>query len=133
MKPKVCVGALITDGAGKIFLMRSPKWSGWIVPGGEKRIDESDEEALRREIREELGIEITNIRYVGKKEKSPSKDFYNHKQGFSFIDFIVSACSTDILPNNEVTEYGWFSIQEALTLNLVDSTRSFIENYKDLL
>lgn len=36
------------------------------LPGGHVKYDESKEEALRREMREELGIEVKSLRFVNK-------------------------------------------------------------------
>ena len=61
MKIRKCVGAVIYNNENKIFLMTSPKWKGYIIPGGGIEGNESEEEALHREIKEELGIEISKI------------------------------------------------------------------------
>ena len=34
MPIKKCVGVVLYNDDGKIFLMGSPKWKWWIVPGG---------------------------------------------------------------------------------------------------
>lgn len=129
MKIKKCVGPIIYNEEGKIFLMKSPKWNSWIVPGGEIKEGETEEEALRREIREELGIELDEIRKVGEKIKLPSSDFKDEKVKFIFIDFFAKALQTEITPNEEISEYGWFTIESALNLHLLDTTRSLINQY----
>lgn len=129
MKIKKCVGAIIYNKEGKIFLMKSPKWNSWIVPGGEIKEDETEEEALRREIREELGIELDEIHRVGGKIKLPSSDFQDKKVKFIFIDFFAKALQTEITPNEEISEHGWFTIEMALNLHLLDTTRSLINQY----
>jgi len=57
------VGAMIFDGQGQILLLehvfRSDK--GWGIPGGFISKGEQPEEALRRELREEIGIEIQDV------------------------------------------------------------------------
>ncbi len=129
MKIKKCVGAIIYNEDDKIFLMKSPKWNSWIVPGGEIKKGETEEEALRREIREELGIELDEIKRVGEKIKLPSSDFKDEKVKFIFIDFFAKALQTEITPNEEISEHGWFTIEKALNLHLLDTTRSLINQY----
>ena len=127
---KHCVGAVIYNSEGKIFLMTSPKWKGYIVPGGKIEDQETEEQALIREIKEELGIEIIHIKKVGEKVKPPSKDFKDETTTIHFIDFFAKAVSTEIKPNHEVLEYGWFEIDDALALPLLDTTRNFVEQFK---
>ena len=131
MKIKKCVGPILYNDEGKIFLMRSPKWNSWVVPGGEIKEGETEEEALIREINEELGIQIDNIKKVGEKIKSLSQDYKDDTIQFVFIDFFARALQTEITPNEEISEYGWFEIQEALDLDLLDTTRDLIIKYNE--
>lgn len=60
----VGVGAIIIDGQGRLFLARrGPKAKNerglWEFPGGSVEFGETMADALRREMREEFGIEIT--------------------------------------------------------------------------
>lgn len=133
MPAKKCVGAVIYDDQNRIFLMTSPKWSAWVVPGGKIEEGETEEAALRREMMEELGIEITDIVKVKEKVKLPSSDFKDDTVKFIFIDFFARAMQTKITPNHELDKYGWFTVDEALKLNLLDSTRQFVEEFNEHL
>lgn len=51
---------------GKFLLLQRHGSHGagtWAVPGGHLEFDESFEETARREVREETGLEITNVRF----------------------------------------------------------------------
>ena len=59
----VTVGAVIFDDQGRILLLEHvfrPD-SGWGIPGGFISKGEQPEAALRRELREEIGIEVENV------------------------------------------------------------------------
>ncbi|MFH1650947.1 MAG: NUDIX hydrolase [Chloroflexota bacterium] len=59
------VGAVITDNAGRLLLVKHKKerggfWQGkWICPGGELETGETIEEGIKREVKEETGLEIS--------------------------------------------------------------------------
>lgn len=129
MRIKKCVGAVLYDDSNRIFLMTSPKWKKWIVPGGKIEDGESEEDALRREIREELGIEIYDLVRVGEKKKEASGDFHDNELEFYFIDYFARVKNTNITPNEEISNYNWFTLDEALKLDLLDSTKGLVEKF----
>ncbi len=60
------VGALITDEEGRLLVTvrkGEPAKGTWDLPGGFVDPGESVEEAVRREIKEELGLDIVSARY----------------------------------------------------------------------
>lgn len=132
MKIKKCAGAIIYNSEGEIFLITSPKWKGYVIPGGKIEDNETDIEALKREIKEELNIEITNIEKINETIKKPSSDFKDPDLTFHFINFSAKALQTNIVPNEEILEYGWYTLEDALKLPLLDSTESLLRKYIEL-
>ena len=60
MKLRQGVRAVVVDDASRVVLVRFdfPGRTVWATPGGGVEDGESDEQALRRELREELGLEL---------------------------------------------------------------------------
>jgi len=57
--PEPTVGALIVDQQGKILLARSHKWfDKYTLPGGHIEVGESMADAVRREVKEEVGLDV---------------------------------------------------------------------------
>lgn len=56
-------GAVVTDGRGRVLLLKHVfrSGSGWGVPGGFLEPGEQPEEGIRRELREEAGIEVSEV------------------------------------------------------------------------
>ncbi|RLB02588.1 MAG: 8-oxo-dGTP diphosphatase MutT [Deltaproteobacteria bacterium] len=62
MKTLVVTAGLIRDGSQRVLLAKRSegRFKGcWEFPGGKLEEDESPEDCLRRELREELGVEVT--------------------------------------------------------------------------
>jgi ADP-ribose pyrophosphatase YjhB (NUDIX family) len=62
------VAGLIRDERGRLLITvrgKEPGKGKWDLPGGFADPNESAEQALAREIREEVGLEVTAMRYFG--------------------------------------------------------------------
>lgn len=62
----VTAGAVVCDERGRVLLLRHVlrKGSGWGVPGGFLKSGEQPEEAIRRELREETGLELDSVEFA---------------------------------------------------------------------
>jgi len=62
----VTAGAVVYDERGRVLLLRHVlrKGSGWGIPGGFLASGEQPEEAVRREMREETGLELEQVELV---------------------------------------------------------------------
>lgn len=74
--PLLTVDCVIIDRAGRVLLIerRNPPFQGRLaLPGGFVQLDETTEDACRRETREETGLRVDEIRLVGVYSK-PGRD-----------------------------------------------------------
>jgi ADP-ribose pyrophosphatase YjhB (NUDIX family) len=62
----VTAGAVVCDERGRVLLLRHVlrKGSGWGIPGGFLKSGEQPEDAIRRELREETGLELDSVEMV---------------------------------------------------------------------
>ena len=116
---KVSVAAMVHNGKGKILLVNSP-WRGWEYPGGLIEPGETFEEALRREIREESGVEVEIERFVGIC-KNLEKDIVN-------IDFVCRYVSGELTTSDESTEVVWVTPEEAVKMITFPLTKKRLAN-----
>lgn len=113
-----CAG-LVTNAEGKILLVKSPL-RGWEYPGGLIEPGETFQQALRREIREESGVEVEITGFVGIC-KNVEKDIVN-------IDFTCRYTGGDLTTSDESTEVIWATPEEAFRLITFPLTRKRLQN-----
>jgi phosphoglycolate phosphatase len=128
--PISTVGALIFNPAREILMIRTHKWSDlWGIPGGKIKWGEPAEDALRREVREETGLEIRDIRFVLVQDCIRSKEFFKDAH-FVLLNYTADSDGGLVTLNDEAEEYQWLSPQAALNLRLNSPTRTLIEAVK---
>ena len=128
-----CACVIIEDGQGKILLQKRADDGKWGHHGGAIEIDESAEDAARREVREELNLELDELRLFGVYSGPGFHHVYPNGDETSCID-IVYVCGKYHgemrLQAEEVTEVGWFGPEE-LPDNLSDNPKRAIMDYFD--
>ena len=99
-RPIATVGALIHDGTGKLLMIRTHKWSGlWGIPGGKIERGEASEDALRREVIEETGLKITDIRFAMVQDCIDSPQFIRPEH-FLLLNYVALATTTAVTLND---------------------------------
>ena len=63
-KKRMAVGIILMDDAGRFLLVKPTYKEGWLLPGGIVEGSESLSVASRREVMEEIGIEISTPRLL---------------------------------------------------------------------
>lgn len=98
----VTAAAIITDPRGRVLLLkhRFRPGSGWGIPGGFMNVGEQPEEALRRELREEAGLELAEIKLFA------TRSFRKPKQ--VEIVFRCQAVGDTAELNYEIQQATWF-------------------------
>ncbi len=127
--PVATVGALITDALGKLLIIKTHKWSHrWGIPGGKIKRGEGSEAALRRELSEETGLTVHDIKFVMVQDCIEPPEFQRSAH-FLLLNYVArcDAAEPAVVLNDEAQEYLWVSTEEALTANLNIPTRVLIE------
>ncbi|MBR3018851.1 MAG: NUDIX domain-containing protein [Clostridia bacterium] len=128
-----CSAVIIEDGRGNILLQKRVDDGKWGYHGGAIEIDESAEDALRREVREELNIEMDELRLQGVYSGPSYHHIYPNGDETSCID-IVYICGKYHgemrLQPEEVREVAWFD-RAHLPEQLSGSCRQPILDYFD--
>jgi len=126
--PLATVGGLIFNAKGEVLMVRTHKWSNkWGVPGGKIKFGETSEAALRREIKEETDLKVTDIEFVLVQDCIHSKEFYRDAH-FVLLNYTCRATGKlDVKLNHEAQEFQWVTLAEAKKLKLNKPTKVLLE------
>jgi mutator protein MutT len=121
-QPILRVAAAFIREAGLVLICQRPhhKRHGglWEFPGGKCEPGESDFEATRRELREELDVDVTAV-------GAPLFEFQDPGSGFliAFVPVQITGTPTRI----EHADIRWVTLADLVTLPLAPSDRRFVE------
>jgi phosphoglycolate phosphatase len=126
--PTATVGALIFNAQNQALMIRTHKWSNkWGIPGGKIKWGETSEAALRRELLEETGLKIRDIKFVLVQDCIHSKEFYRDEH-FVLLNYTCRCAAKNprVKLNDEGREFRWLKLAGAKKLKLNKPTKILI-------
>lgn len=130
IKTRVGAVAIIKNKQGEILLCKTPINRGvypgqWSIPGGGIEAGETMGEALVREVREEVGLEIGEIQPFWFQDDKKEKFFYDgHKEKLYMIHLIFESTlkSGTVKINDEFEDYVWVKPEGLKNYDLNEAT-----------
>ena len=115
-------------------MVRSSKWNDkFTVPGGHIELGERAEDAIKREVREETGLDVEPVKLLLVQQAIYPRDYHKHDH-FVFMDYICVARSSEVkLDGRELQEFVWVEPEDALDLDMEEYTRNFVVKYLEEL
>jgi ADP-ribose pyrophosphatase YjhB (NUDIX family) len=104
----VSVAGVVVDRAGRALLIRRRDNAHWEAPGGVLELDEPIEVGVRREVKEETGLDVDPVALTGV--------YKNMARGIVALVFRCTAVSGELTPNDEVTNFHWASPEEVISM-----------------
>ena len=124
-QPTAC--ALVVDDEGRVLLGRRATkiWHGyWDTPGGFLEEGEEPLDALRRELREETGLEGVCDRFVGWVE------LVDDDHHALILDSLVTILEgEEPVAGDDAAEAAWVPLNEVTDLNVVDGLVEFLHEH----
>ena len=122
--PELCVGAIVVHG-DRLLLVRRGRGAGtglWSIPGGRVELGETMEQAVRRELSEETGLEAREVSYVAHVERLGEGWHFVIHDHLVTIDDAAGAVAGD-----DAAEVAW------IPLDRLDSTDGLVPGLVDFL
>lgn len=92
--------------ANKILLIKQYGKPNYVLVAGYVSRGENAETAVRREVKEEMGLELDEIKFCRSRFFEPSNTL--------MLNFVCYTSNIDSLcPNDEIDSYSWFTFDEA--------------------
>lgn len=121
--------AIVFDNDNMVALLHSTKSDYYNLPGGGVEEGEDIMTALRREVLEEIGCEIKNIRDLGIIEEYRN-EFSLHQISYCYTADVAGEKGSPNLTESEIAdgfETVWVSLEEAIRLTEVSGDTSYYE------
>lgn len=124
---RVSIKALVLDEEGRFLLCREDNGK-WELPGGGLDFWENPQEGITREIKEEMGLEVTSV------ADRPSYFFtwLEKWRWKSNVIYKTTLQNLDFTPSDECEEIWFFTTEEALKLDLFSNVVEFCKQYKNI-
>jgi nucleoside triphosphatase len=128
---RVIVVGVIQNARGEYLICRKPMNRGvfpgqWALPGGGIEPGERMVDALRRETREEVGLEISEIQPLLFKDGQYPKLFPDGSRQLIYMIFLVFACRTssvEVTVGEEFETYAWVKRKDLADYDLNPETK----------
>jgi len=106
------VGAVVEDEKGKVLLVkhapgRGGFWQGkWVCPGGRLELGEGIEEGVKREVKEETGLEVELLRPLVPLERIVNGNG-RVELHVIYLDFLARPLGGKVKPGGDMRECLW--------------------------
>ena len=131
--PLVGVGGFIHRD-GKVLLIRrrfDPNKGRWAPPGGLLEVGEDPQEAARREVREELGLEVEVEGLLQVANEVIRDEEGRVKFHYVLVDYLMKPLGERITLNEESDAFAWFEPAEVEGLDATANTKLIARRYAE--
>ncbi len=113
-----CVGAVVTDAAGRLLLIRRANEPGrglWSLPGGRVEAGETDQQAVVREVAEETGLVVIAGSLVGRIRIPAGRDEDGSERVFDVGDYACSVVGGTLAAATDALDAAWLDPRTVAT------------------
>jgi 8-oxo-dGTP diphosphatase len=126
--PRVGVGILVFRGEHILLVKRArpPSEGKWTIPGGLVELGETLQQAAKRELLEECGIEVTLGDIISTFDIIHQNDNGQVNYHYVIVDFVADFFSGDLRADSDVKDARWMLPSEIYDFDVPEMTRKLI-------
>ena len=123
------MGALIFDGDKILLVERAgePLKGYWSLPGGLLETGELIEDAVRREIREETGLDVQLLYRFDIFERIMRDDQGRPEYHYVLVDYICKIVGGEMRPADDVSRVEWVQVEKMRDYKMTAGTLEAVE------
>ncbi len=128
-RPILGVGAIIEEG-GRVLLIergQEPLKGVWSLPGGAVEVGEYLKDAIRREVREETGLEVEAVSVAEIFERIMPDPSGRTEYHYVLIDYICKVTGGELRAASDASRAVWVRREELPAYHLTEGTLAVIE------
>jgi len=132
-RPIVGTGALILQD-GKLLLIRrgaQPGQGKWSIPGGLVELGENVQDAMVRETKEEVGLDVEAVKLMDVFDSVTLDGHGRIQYHFVVVNFLVRVVGGSLKTASDILEARWVPIDEVEKYNLTRSFRAFFVKHRE--
>lgn len=133
--PIIGVGIFLIENDRVALVQRGkpPRKGAWSVPGGALELGESLEQAARRELYEETGLEASELIYLDTVELIARDEDDNIRHHYVLFDYAARWSSGEIRAGDDAMDAKWFDHSTISKIDLWSETRRLVAKSFELL
>jgi ADP-ribose pyrophosphatase YjhB (NUDIX family) len=133
VRPLVGAGALIL-GDSRLLLIRrgaQPGQGKWSIPGGLVELGENVQDAMIRETKEEVGLDVEAVKLMDVFDSVTLDDQGRVQYHFVVVNYLARIVGGTVRTASDILEARWVPVGEVEKFVLTDSFRRFFEKHKN--
>jgi 8-oxo-dGTP diphosphatase len=134
-RPLIGTGALIFQHGNLLLIKRGaqPGQGKWSVPGGLVELGETVQDAMIREVKEEVGLDVEALKFMDVWDSVTLNENRRIQYHFVIVEFLVRILGGVLKTAGDALEAKWVPLEEVEKYNLTDTFRKFFEKHRDEL
>jgi 8-oxo-dGTP diphosphatase len=127
-RPVVGVGAVVWRNDRVLLVRRGkpPRDGQWSLPGGAQQLGETLLEAVTREVLEETGLVVEDVRFLAAVDLVDRQPDGRVRYHYTLVDFTAEAPAGDAAAGDDAVAVAWFTLDELRGLGLWSETLRII-------